>query len=231
MAKKTFIVTGNILHNHQLYQPGDSITFDTAVDSEETIAELKRAGNLGGKEGRALERKRILAEEASGVTGMTDQQMSRLWQSTTGMSAQQLRAHERDEARVKETAEGARRANVDDQNPAQAMTEKREQEKLDASKHQAEEERAVRDVNTDTTISNPVDAETFNALDTMSGTETTDLRSEDEAEDEIDAEAEELEQEDEGEETEETPPATLRKERGSLRKRATPKTSLDDEEF
>lgn len=149
--KKTFIATGNILHNHKLYQEGDTITFEDG-DSAETIEELQKAGNLGGKEGKAIARKRMMMEEQSGLTGMDDDQIARLWRTTTAVSADVLRNREKEEQRVKETAAGQRKANINaGAAPLPTVSgEQREQQAL-ASQREHDHELEVRDVNTDTT--------------------------------------------------------------------------------
>ncbi|MBA3826889.1 MAG: hypothetical protein H0X24_23725 [Ktedonobacterales bacterium] len=109
--KRTHAVTGSIMHDGQLYSKGDTITFGTEV-SEEHIRELLKGGFLAGPAAQELEIERQINEKSLGIRGMSPEEVKKLWRTFTNMTPAQRAAMEASEARVKETTDAARLANI-----------------------------------------------------------------------------------------------------------------------
>jgi hypothetical protein len=111
--KRTHAVTGNILHDGQLYTKGDSITFGPEV-SEDHIRSLLKSGYLAGPAATELEMDRMAQEKALGIRGMSAAEVQKLWRTFVNLTPAQRAAMEAAEARVQEDASAARLANIAD---------------------------------------------------------------------------------------------------------------------
>lgn len=111
--ERRYHVTGNILYDHTLYKSGDEIVFGPHV-SDETIDDLVNTGNLQGEASLRIARERLIQEASTGLQGMTEAEMVRIWTNYTRMNEEIRQYNEQQEARTKEDADGARNANIDD---------------------------------------------------------------------------------------------------------------------
>ena len=109
----THIVARNLIHNGSQYLPGKTITFeDDVLDAD--IQELLDNGTLAGAKADELAKERDYMERLTNTHGPTDEEMAALWKQFNRQPVAARVDAEKREARIKETSEGARMANIDE---------------------------------------------------------------------------------------------------------------------
>lgn len=110
---RTHTAARHIIHSGKSYYKGDPITFGPET-SDEDIQELLDNGTLQGLRAEELEREQIANEIGMKISGMSVDDQKKLFRLFDRKDLDALLAGEHREARIKEDADDARRANLEE---------------------------------------------------------------------------------------------------------------------